>query len=75
MENFLKEMSEFPTPEFTPDSTPKRRLPPNGVQSKPQNEGSPLIRELAASIPKGEEGIDMSEFETYECYVEKVTTV
>lgn len=72
MENFLKKVSDSRAPELTPEIR-KKKLAPKGLQLNTKKEQS--LRQLASSIPQGEGGIDMTEFENSEGYVEKVTSV
>ena len=69
MENFLKEISGS-EPEFTPEIRQWKASPGS---SKSRTSGtSPLVRDLAESIPQGQDGIDVAEFESVS---EKETSV
>ena len=59
MENFLKGISSH-EPDLTPDP---RKTSQDDDSSKSSSISSPLVRDLADSIPRGQDGIDIAEFE------------
>ena len=75
MENFLKEISSSHEPELTPDPQAKLWKTPQESSSTNSNSSSPLVRDLAESIPQGQDGIDITEFEASGDVFSKETTV
>ena len=75
MENFLKEISSH-EPDLTPDPQIKwKTSPEEGSEGREDSSiTSPLVRHLADSIPEGQDGIDIAEFESCEVF-EKETYV
>ena len=73
MENFLKEISPH-EPDLTPDPQIRWSLLQES-SGKSTSITSPLVRDLADSMPRGQDGIDITEFETCEEIFEKETTV
>lgn len=69
MENFLKEISDS-EPELTPEI--RQWKASHGSSKGSTNSTSPLVRDLAESIPQGQDGIDVAEFESV---FEKETSV
>lgn len=75
METFLKKISGSFEPELTPD--PQSKWNTNQDGSSKNSCGSsnfPLVKDLAESIPKGQDGIDIAEFEACEV-IDKETPV
>ncbi|XP_028407924.1 inositol hexakisphosphate and diphosphoinositol-pentakisphosphate kinase 2-like, partial [Dendronephthya gigantea] len=72
METFLRKISDSYEPELTPD--PQNRWMTNQTshgdcsKSSCGSNNSPLMRDLADSIPKGQDGIDIAEFEACEVF-------
>ena len=62
MENFLKGISSH-EPDLTPDLQIRRTTSQDDDSSKSSSISSPLVRDLADSIPRGQDGIDIAEFE------------
>ena len=62
MESFLRMMSSSRDPELTPDMRNNWKLSEKGSRSNEDN-SFPDVRDLAESIPKGQDGIDIAEFE------------
>lgn len=65
MESFLKDISPS-EPDLTPDPQFKWTTSQHDENMRNDRIPSPLVRDLAESIPKGQDGIDIAEFETYE---------
>ena len=74
MENFLKGISSH-EPDLTPDPQIRWKNSQECSSESSSNIASPLVRDLAESMPLGQDGIDVAEFETCEDVFEKETTV
>lgn len=68
MENFLKEVSSYTEPDLTPDPQTLWKQSQEQENKKSEGRSSPLVKDLAESIPKGKDGIDIKEFEANESY-------